>query len=84
MLVDPRIKGFVVEQTKRGLHIGLVIPVDMKSKFDLRKKEKYIGFRNTLGNIAVSINTVLEFPLKEKDTVAFKVEAVKSKRYKKA
>ena len=37
-----------------------------------------------LGNIAVSINTVLEFPLKEKDTVAFKVEAVKSKRYKKA
>ena len=35
---NPRIKGFVVEQIKRGLHISLVIPVDMKSKFDLRKK----------------------------------------------
>ena len=54
---------------KRGPHISLLISSDQKSQFDMRrKKDKLIQFRK------VSLTSIVGFPLKEKDTLAVRVE----------
>ena len=61
---NPSIKGSIVDQNKRVPHISLVIPADKKSKFDIRQKREMIfGYRDTMGNIAVSLTSAFGFPL---------------------